>query len=401
MRALTRAALLLAGLLGLCGCPANETPIVPPAPPAVTVALPVKRAVQTWVTATGSVVATQRVELRAQVSGVLVKRPFEGGELVQGPTDKEPGTLLFQIDPRPYAVRRDRCQANLQQATVARTEAALRLSRLEAALAKKAAPELDVIQQRATVDRLDAELAGLKADLAAAELDLQFAELRAPITGRVSKPLVSVGDLIRPGAETLTTIVSVAPTFVDFTITERELLEVRARYPKGAHEVPVHVGLVTDKGYPTAGTLTYIDTGVDQSTGTLSLRATFENKDEGLRDGMFCRVRVPVGDAQEKLLVADRAVGTDQGQKYLLVVEADGKAAYRPVTLGPLDEGLRVIESGLKADEKVIVVGLQRVRPGVPVTATQGEMLTAEGKPDARPGTETETKPATETGDKH
>lgn len=372
---------LAAGLL-LAGC--DEKPQkAPPPPPAVVVAKPLEKAVQAWVAATGNAAAPERVELRAQVTGFLIERAFTDGQLVRGPSEGERGQLLFQIDPRPYQVKRDRAKAALEAANVARTEAAVRLERLEAALKQKAVPELDVIQQRATVDKLAAQIDAAKAELAGAELDLEFTRIEAPITGRISRSLPTVGDLIRPGAETLATIVCSSPIHIYFTVTERELQDVRKKYPRmtgeGAPAIPVEVGLSTDTGWPHQGVIDYADPSVDPTTGTVTLRARVDNEDEVLRDGYFCRVRIPVGPPADRLLVADRAVGTDQGQKFLLVVEADGKAKYVPVTLGPLEGGLRVIESGLTKDAQVIVDGLQRVRPGVAVTTKVTEMA---GKSD-------------------
>lgn len=372
---------LVAGML-LAGCD-EKVQKTPPPPPAVVVARPLKKAVQAWVHATGNAAAQERVELRAQVTGFLLETSFTDGQLVHGPTEGKRGQLLFQIDPRPYQVKRDRAKAALEAAQVARTEAGVRLERLEAALKQKAVPELDVIQQRATVDKLAAQIDAAKAELAGAELDLEFTRIEAPISGRISRALPAVGDLIRPGAETLATIVRSNPIHVYFTVTERELQEVKKKYPgvagENAPKIPVEVGLTTDKGWPHAGVIDYADPSVDPTTGTVTLRAALDNKDEVLRDGYFCRVRIPVGPPAERLLVADRAVGTDQGQKYLLVVEADGKAKYVKVTLGPLEDGLRVVESGLTDDAQVIIDGLQRARPGAPVTAKVTEMA---GKAD-------------------
>ena len=364
-------ALALGGALSLSACKEKEAK-APPPPPAVTVAKPLRRAVQAWVHATGNAAALDRVELRAQVTGFLIEKTFTDGQLVAA------GEKLFVIDPRPYAIRRDRAKAHLEQSEVARKEAAVRLERLEAALKQKAVPELDVIQQRATVDKLAAQVDGAKADLAAAELDLEFTRINAPLGGRISRALPSLGDLVLPNTDTLASIVSVDPIYVFFTVTERDLQEVRKKWPrpqgKDAPPIPIEVGLSTDAGWPHQGVIDYADPSVDPDTGTITLRARLDNKAEVLRDGYFCRVRIPVGEPAERLLVADRAVGTDQGQKYLLTVDAQGKASYAAVTLGPLEEGLRVIEAGLTEDAQVIVDGLQRVRPGVTVTAKLMDM---------------------------
>lgn len=379
----TLAALAAASALSLAACD-EETAKAAPPPPAVNVAKPLRKPVQAWIHATGNAAALERVELRAQVTGFLVERSFVEGQLVQGPAEGAPGAPLFLIDPRPYLVRRDRAKAALEMSEVARREAAVRLERLEAALKQKAVPELDVIQQRATVDKLAAQADGAKAELAAAELDLEFTRIAAPISGRISRSTADLGDLVLPNTETLATIVRTDPIYVFFTVTERELQEVRKKYPRpqgaDAPPIPVQVGLTTDQGWPHQGVIDYADPSVDPDTGTVTLRARLENPQEVLRDGYFCRVRIPVGPPQERLLVADRAVGTDQGQKYLLTIDAQNKASYAGVKLGPLEEGLRVIEEGLTDDAQVIVDGLQRVRPGATVTPKTIEMAASKAE---------------------
>jgi RND family efflux transporter MFP subunit len=246
-------------------------------------------------------------------------------------------------------------------------------------------------------------------------LDVEFAKVTAPINGRVSRALVTKGNLVNAGggdATLLTTIVSLDPIYVYFDIDERALLQYQqaARERAGGNnqpanvreaKIPVQLGLANEAGFPYAGVIDFADNRVDPQTGTIRVRAVFANANRFFTPGLFARVRVPVGDKYQALLVPDRAIGTDQGQKYVLAVNKENVVEYRAVKLGRLHDGLRVIQDGLKPDELVIVNGIQRARPGVPVTPQRTEVATPGAAAVAPPASEaknataqTETSPA-------
>jgi RND family efflux transporter MFP subunit len=327
----------------------------PPTGPRVTVASVEERLIADSDEITGHVEATETVELRARVSGHLDSVNFQAGQLVKA------GELLFTIDPRWY-------QAQFDLAT-ARSEVADREA--------KRADELRAAQAISTeeAEARHARLAEARAELTTARLDLEHTQVRAPIAGRISRAIITAGNLVSgtPGDATLlATIVSVGDAFVYADIDEATLLrfnrlarENRITAPGG--RVSVDLELADETGYPRHGYIESSDNRVNPATGTLTLRMVFPNTDEALVPGLFARVRVPIGTPQPTFLVSERAIETDQSQKFVLVVGADRIASYRTVKLGASVEGKRIVLDGLHAGDRVIVNGLQRVRPGMAV----------------------------------
>jgi RND family efflux transporter MFP subunit len=344
----------------------------------VTVAAPITTRVTSYVYATGSALATQYVDVTPRVKGVLDSIEFQDGRRVHGPrkvnaddggAKEVPGDLLFVIDPRPFAADRDKANADLSLNLANEKQAVLRLERLEDALKHDAIPELDVIQQRATVEQARAQVAASRAALAAAELQLEFAHIRAPVDGRISRTRVTVGNLV--GDAPLATIVLDKPIYVYIPIADRDLLDIKKNGP--VEGTPIEVGLANETGYPHAAKIDYVDPFVDSKTGTVTLRGVYGNDDEALLSGIFVRVRIALGQPHDALCVTERAIGSDQGQKYVLVVNAEKKVEYRNVKVGALQEGLRVIESGLRPGEDVVVNGLLRARPGSKVNTERAD----------------------------
>jgi RND family efflux transporter MFP subunit len=371
--------------LALAGCHRATAAAPPPAPVVVTVALPVPQKVTTYVHATGNTQALQQVDVTPRVQGFLDEVDFKDGQRVKGPKKNAAGALvapgdpLFVIDPRPFVAAADKAKAALDVAVATEKQAEVRLGHLEEALKANAVPELDVIQQRALVEQEKAEVASARASCQAADLDVELAHIRAPIDGRISRARVTVGNLVGTGGEPLATIIQDNPLAVYFSISERDLLDIRAgrpRPPTGTadkpaaertgHVTPVQVSLANETGYPHAGHVDYSDPFVDPKTGTITVRGVLPNDDEALLPGLFVRVRLPLGEPKDALLITERAIGTDQGQKYVLVVDEKNVVQYRPVKVGAVSEGLRVVD-GLKPDDRVIVNGLLRVHAGVTV----------------------------------
>jgi RND family efflux transporter MFP subunit len=385
---LAGAVLVLGFCLGLAGCarPPAEAPAA--APPPVSVSYPVEREVTDYADFTARTAAVDSVELRARVSGYLVKVNFKEGALV------EKGDLLFEIDPRTY-------QAVLQntQGSLASVEA--HVKRLEADLARAQRMYSTLAINREEFDRIAGDyreaVASRKAAQAAVErarLDLDFTRVSAPVSGRVSNYRVTVGNLVQAGDLTggtlLTTIVSVDPMYAYFDVDERTVLRVKQLVREGKlgtpdhAEIPVWLGLANEDGlFPHRGTVNFVDNQVNARTGTLKVRGVFPNKDEVLSPGYFARVRVPVSAPHQALLITERALDTDQGQKIVYVVDNDNKVTSRPVRLGSLHDGLREITDGLKPEDRLIVVGLQQVRPGMTVEPNLVDMPAQNPKSEA------------------
>jgi multidrug efflux system membrane fusion protein len=330
-------------------------PAAPSAGPRVTVASVEEKLLAESDEITGHVEATETVELRARVSGHLDSVQFQAGQLVKQ------GDLLFMIDPRWYRAQFDLATA---RAEVAEREA----KRADELLAAQAISIEEAEARRARADEA-------RAELTTARLDLEHTEVRAPIAGRISRALITAGNLVSGSpsdATLLATIESVGDAFVYADIDEATFLKFSrlARESRAAGQggrVPVDLGLSDEAGYPRHGFIESSDNHVDPDTGTLMLRMVFPNADEALVPGLFARVRVPIGSPQPTLLVSERAIETDQSQKFVLVVGPDQIASYRTVTLGGAVDGKRIVLDGLHPGDRVIVNGLQRVRPGMAV----------------------------------
>lgn len=342
-----------------------------PPPPTVTVAPPVAKRITEWDEYTGRFVAKQRVEVRARVSGYLQSVHFQEGQLV------EDGQLLFVVDQRPFEAHVSRMRANLSQAETQLRVAQLEFERGERLETARAMSRETMEERRARRDSAQAEVDAARAALRSAELDLGFTEIRAPMSGRASDIRVDVGNLISGGSADstlLTTIVSLDPIELEIEASESEFMRYTrldsAGTRRSSRDVanPVEARLIDEEGWPHRGVMTFVDNELDPVTGTMLGRATFGNPDHVLLPGMFARARLYGEGEHEALLIPDAAVVTDQATKLVMIVGADDVVEARPVTLGPLIDGLRVVRSGLSGGERVVVVGVQRARPGQKVT---------------------------------
>jgi multidrug efflux system membrane fusion protein len=388
--------LLLAAAFGVAaigGCQRAASQVAPAEPPTLPVSKPIPRQVTDYVNFTGRTDAVQAVDIRPRVTGYLVQMPFKEGSEVKK------GDLLFEIDPRPY-------QAQLDQARgqVALNEASLKIAqttyqRDRPLVASGAMSQQDIDQEKAVVDEANARIQASKAALAVYQLNLAFTKVTSPMDGMVSRYYLTVGNLVNQDQTLLTTVVSLDPMQVYFDMDEPTLLRIRKAYNAGAikpapgGKFSVFMALQGEDGFPHQGTIDFVNNQVNPATGSITMRGVFANtKPDGgtrlLSPGMFVRVRLPIGQPQPALLVIDRAIGSDQGQKFVYVVDADHKIQYRRVTTGALQEnGLRVITQGLNADDWVLVGGLQQVRPNTQIQPEPRDMPTlGETPPPAAPG---------------
>jgi RND family efflux transporter MFP subunit len=364
-------ALILGLSLGLAGCARAPSAAPAAGPTPVTVSHPIERQVSDHVDFTGRTAAVDSVELRARVWGYLDRVNFREGAMVKT------GDVLFEIDPRTYRATLDRAKGSLASldARVVRLNADL--SRARHLLRTRAIGREEYDKVVGDRGEAAASRAALKAAVEQARLDLGYTKVTAPISGRVSRYVVTVGNLVQAGDQgggtLLTTIVSVDPMYAYFDVDEYTALRVRRLVREGKSDspraggFPVSLGLANEEGHPHKGTVNFVDNQVNPKTGTIRLRGVFPNKDQVLLPGLFARVRAPIGRPHKALLVSERALDTDQGQKILYVVNEKNEVVSRPVRLGALHDGLREITRGLKPGDRVIVNGLQQVRPGVTV----------------------------------
>lgn len=361
----------LSALAAGCRPPAPDAP--PPAPPTVTVAPAVSEPVVEHEVVAARLEAVESVEIRPRVSGYLAEVRFQPGQLVAK------DDILFVIDPRPFDAALQRAAADAEQART-RLDLAEREDRRSAELlASQAISREEADQRHSQWAAARAALASAEASLATARLHREYAEVRSPIGGRIGRALVTPGNNVSgvDGFTTLlATVVSVDPIHVYASVSEDSFL--RLQHLDGSVDGPLEValGLADDDGFPRAGRIESFDNRVDPGTGTLVLRCEFPNPDGHLVPGLFGRLRIPLTGPRPSVVVSERAIGTDQSQKFVYTLTSSNTAAYRPVVLGPLVGKGRVIRSGLSAGEPVIVNGLQRVQPGQPVTpepATAGD----------------------------
>jgi multidrug efflux system membrane fusion protein len=327
--------------------------------PAVGVAPVVVRNIVEKQEFSGRLDAIDHVEVRARVPGYVTELHVEAGQVVKQ------GQLLFVIDPRPYQADLNRARANLEGARARAELAAIELARAEKLLADKAIAQRELDERASAWKETSANVHAAMAALEQARLNLEYTRVVAPIAGRVSKEEVTLGNLIT-SAQVLTSIVSMQRIYASFEGDEATYLRVAAA-ARGAAPVPVRVGLANEHGFPHAGRLQFVDNRLDARAGSIRMRAILDNADGTLVPGLFARVQLPVGGdaaANRAVLVDDAAIGTDQDRKFVYVVGAANKAEYRAVTLGQMDDGLRVVRTGLRPGEQVVVSGLQRVHPG-------------------------------------
>lgn len=352
------------------GCRKGPGGPAPPAPPSLPVSRPVQRVVTDYVEYTGRTDAVESVGVRARATGYLLAVPFrEGAEVKKG-------DRLFEIDPRPYQALVDQARAQIGVAEALQKYAAANRERARLAYEKGAGSKQDLDQAVAYEEEVAAEIRAYKANLESTQLNLGFTHVTAPIGGQVSRYYYTPGNLVAQDQTLLTTLVSVDPMYAYFDMDERTVLRLRKALatgrlaPVGDGGLPVAMALDGEDEYPHPGRVDFTNNVVNPSTATLAVRGVFPNpKPAGgprlLSPGMFVRVRLPVSDPHPALLVADRALGSDQGLKYLYVLDAGNKAQYRRVETGPLQpDGLRVIESGVGPDDWVVTGGLQQLHPG-------------------------------------
>jgi multidrug efflux system membrane fusion protein len=356
----------------IAGCSGQAAETGMPPPPEVSAAPVLVKQVSQWDDFSGRVEAVENVDLRPRVSGYIERVNYEEGQEVRK------GDVLFTIDSRSYRAELARAQADL-----ARARSQAELGRSEAARAKKLS-ELQAIstesyeQRRSAAAEAQANVAAAQAAVDAARLNLEFTQVRAPISGRAGRALVTAGNLVSAGdsASVLTTLVSLDKMHVHFDTDERTFLHYAELARKGERPsengagVPVQVGLVGEEGFPHTGVVDFLDNQVDPATGTIRARALLDNADRVFTPGLFARVRVLGSGEFKAMLIDDKAVLTDQDRKYVYVVDGKGQAQRKDVQLGRTADGLRIVETGLAAGDKVIVSGVQKVFfPGMPVKA--------------------------------
>jgi multidrug efflux system membrane fusion protein len=364
-------------LLSFAACTSTiaQQPATPP-PTEVTVAPVIGRDITEWDEFTGRLEAIDTVAVRPRVSGAIARVSFTEGSVVGR------DQLLFQIDARPFQAEVDRLQAELTRARATVRRAASEFSRAQRLQAENAMSHEEVERRSSVAEESSAALGAVEAALRAAQLNLEFTRVVSPIAGRAGRALITEGNLVSSGpgeATLLTTVVSTNPIYAYFDADEQIFL----RYQAMAHEAhakrartpaqSIQMALASEEGFPRSGRLDFMDNQLNPQTGTIRGRAVFDNADGALTPGLFVRLRLAGRARQPGLLVQDQAIGTDLGKKFVYVVNDENAIEYRTVSLGPLVDGLRVVRTGLESGERVVVNGLQRVRPGDKVSAQQAE----------------------------
>ena len=357
---------LLALLLILTSCndqQANSSG--QPPPPEVSVAQVLSKSVQQWDEYTGRVSAIDAVELRPRVSGYVLRVAYKEGQ------DVKQGDLMFQIDQRPYRAALDNAQAQLARAHATEQLETIRNKRAQFLINDEAISQEELDLRRAAHAQSTADVHAAEAAVATAKLNLSFTEVRAPVTGRASRALLTVGNLATADETLLTTIVSQDPMYVYFDADENSYLRYKEQERKNertARDNAVHVGLANEDGYPHVGTVDFLDNQVNPSIGTVRARAVLPNADRIFTPGLYARVQFVSRQKAEALLIDDKAVLTDQDRKYVYVVDKEGKAQRKDIVPGRMVEGLRVVQAGLAPADRIVVVGLQKIfYPGMPV----------------------------------
>ena len=340
----------------------------PPAVP-VTVTAIEPRDVTTWQEFSGRLEAVDRVELRSRVAGAIQSVHFREGALVKA------GDLLVKIDPAPFEAAVAQAESLVASAQAKLALAETELGRGETLQAKKVISQSDFAQRRSVHDEARANLRAAEAALTTAKLNLGYTEIRAPISGRAGKLEITAGNLVAAGSGSLplTTLVSSGEIYASFNANEELIARTLAALPQDSgalpaiEQVPVEIGTLSDEGTPLTGKLQLIDNEVDAASGTIRVRAVFDNPGNRLIPGQFVRIRMGEPKAEKRLMVSERALGTDQDKKYVFLVDAKNTVAYRQVQLGASVDGMRIVEKGLAAGDRIVVNGLQRVRPGTVV----------------------------------
>jgi RND family efflux transporter MFP subunit len=379
----------LSGLLLLLTACAQQPPAATaPPPPKVTVSQPISRDVVEWEEYTGRLEAIESVEVRARVNGYLQSIHFKNGGIVKQ------GDLLFVIDPRPYQAELERAKAELALATVRLERTGKDLARAQMLVRSRAVSEEEVDTRVSDQRQAQESVQAARAMVNAAQLNVEFTQVRAPISGRISRNFVSVGNLINGGttqSTLLTTIVSLDPIYCYFEADERSYLKGMRQVRNGdrtngrAGKQPVYVGLADEEAFPHQGYIDFVDNRLDPNTGTITGRAVLPNPDLLLAPGLFARVRIPAGGKYKALMLPPEAVGSDLSQQFVFVVDDQNLAQYRKVALGPIIDSLRVIRDGLQPDDWVIVKGIQRAKTGAKVDPTKQDIAGSPPSPPSEP----------------
>ena len=372
------AASALALVIGLSACKKSNTYVAPP-PPEVSVAAPLVHDVRRHLETTGTVTALNSVDLVARIQGFLYSQNYTDGAMVKS------GTTLFTIEPPPFFAQLQQAQAQQAAAQANLVQAQQQFARQAQLRTQNVNSQADYDNAQAKQDAAQADVDNAIASTQLAAINYSYTQVKAPFDGQVSTHLVSVGQMVGAGGEKtkLATIVQVKPIYVYFSLSEPVVQRIRAALKAmgktlaDVHNIPVGIGLQTETGYPHVGQLDYVAPTVDANTGTLTARALMANTDVSLLPGMFVRVQVPAGVQSNALLVPDTAIGSDQGGSYVLVVNAQNEVEQKSVTTSTLVDGLRVVDKGLLATDKVVVDGLQRAIPGEKVAPQNAPPLTA------------------------
>ncbi|MGY2375653.1 multidrug efflux RND transporter periplasmic adaptor subunit MexE [Pseudomonas sp. SDO524_S393] len=355
-------AILAVVVMSACGKTPNQAAAMPPAK--VSVAKVLEQPVNEWDEFTGRLEAPETVQIRPRVSGQIDQVAFTEGALVKK------GDLLFQIDPRPFQAEVRRLEAQLAQTKAAATRSENEAQRGER-LRQSNAISAELADSRTTAaQEARATVAGIQAQLDLAKLNLSFTRVTSPISGRVSRADITAGNLVTADVTELTSVVSTDKVYAYFDADERVYLKYTelARQGRRGATTPVYLGLSNEDGNPHLGQMNFVDNQVNPATGTIRGRAVFDNSKGEYTPGLYARLKLVGSGTYSAVLITDEAVGTDLGKKFVLVMDADNKPAYRSVELGPKLEGLRIVRNGLNKDDTIVVKGLQRVRPGSPVT---------------------------------
>lgn len=357
----------------LSSCNRQPPPVAPPAPP-VTVAKPIQKEIVEWDEYTGRTDAVENVNITPRVSGYIDNITFRAGDMVNK------GDLLFIIDPRPYQAVLDQADAQLRQAQANQQLQDANFARQDKLRQTGVIAKEDFDTALSNKNQAAAQVLAAQAAVESARLNLSFTQITSPVIGRISRELVTVGNLVQADSTLLTNIVSVNPIYAYFNVDERAILKYQQQVREGrladarSTQVPVYLQVETETGFPHQGVIDFVNNQFNSSTGTLQVRGLFPNATGFLTPGAFVRVRVAASPLHHAFLITDRAVGTDQGTKFVLVVGGDNVVSVRPVELGPEVDGLRVVRSGLKGDEQIIINGVVNARPGSKVSPEPGDM---------------------------
>jgi len=370
------AMVVMATVITACGNSQAEAP--PPPPPEVDAAQVVTKSVRQWDEFTGRIAAIGAVDIRPRVSGYIDRIAFKEGDMVKA------GDLLFVIDPRPYRATYDSAVAQLERARASAQLAEAQYKRAES-LVKTDAISIDTYDTRnAALGQTSADVHAAEAALATAKLNLDFTEVHSPIAGRVSRAQLTLGNLVQADQTVLTSVVSQDPVYVYFQPDEQSFLRYRELARKGERansDNPVRVGLASETGFPHSGMMNFVNNQVDAATGTINVRATVPNPDGVFVPGLYARVQLEGRAEYMAMLIDDKAIMTDQDRKYVYVLGPEDKAKRKDVVLGSVHDGLRVVQSGLDANDKVIVAGLQKIF--APDTKVKPNFVTMGARPQS------------------